>query len=235
MRQSSWNNRLLPIAILALALAVGLGTLAGAQSQEPKPLLPGTPVAPPSGTPVATPSTGVSGASWQGPNWGVSLSWDPAVWSVEAELIEPNYDGLQIGTPASTVFVESFDGYAGDADACLQDARRQMDEREGIIDIVPLPDHPMPGDDAARGSAALYGVTARLDDGTIYRGVEYVECRGLVPGVAVLEITWQVATTAYDAELPLVDALLGAIVTNDEATPPSIPGGPVPPSSISTD
>lgn len=234
MRRPSWNNRLLPIAGFALALAIGFGTLAAAQSQEPKPVLPGTPVAPPSVVPAATPSTGLSGATWRGPNWGISLSWDPDVWSVEAELIEPGYDGLQIGTPASTVFIEAFDGYAGDADACLEDARRQMDEREGIVDIVPLTNHPLPGDDAARGSAALYGVTARLDDGTPYRGVEYVECRGLVPGVAVLEITWQVATTAYDSELPLVDALLGAIVANDDATPPSIPSGPVPPSSISS-
>jgi hypothetical protein len=235
MGRSSWNNRLLPIAGLALALAIGFSTLAGAQSQEPRPVLPGTPVAPPSVVPLpaATPSSGISGAAWKGPNWGVSLAWDSAVWSVEAEQIDPGYDGLQIGTPKSTVFIEAFDGYTGDAEACLEDARRQMDEREGIVDIVPLTDRPMPGDDAARGSAALYGVTARLADGMTYRGVEYVECRGLVPGVAVLEITWQVATTAYDAELPLVDALLAAIVTNDNATPASIPGGPVPPASIS--
>src|SRR5918996_987879 len=48
-------------------------------------------------------------SSWQGPNFGVRIHWDPAVWSVEGESIEEGYDGLQIGTPISTVFLEAYD------------------------------------------------------------------------------------------------------------------------------
>ncbi len=89
-------------------------------------------------------TTGVSGSSWQGPNFGVRIRWDPAVWSVEGEFIDVEYDGLQIGTPISTVYLETYNGFSGDAAACFAAAEQEIGEREGVSEVVPLTDRPLP-------------------------------------------------------------------------------------------
>jgi hypothetical protein len=213
------------IFVVVMLFSIGLATGAVAQSQEPKPALPATPVAPLESPASAEATTGVSGSSWQGPNFGVRIHWDPAVWSVEGESIEAGYDGLQIGTPISTVFLEAYDGFAGDAGACLAAAQQEIGEREGVSEVVPLTNRPLPVAADVRGAAGLFGLTASLPDGTNYRGVEYVECRTLEPGEAVLEITWQAVTQAFNEDFPNVEELLAAIEM-PEASPSATPVAP---------
>ena len=71
--------------------------------------------------------------------------------------------------------------------------------------------------------AGLFGLTATLPDGTTYRGVEYVECRTLKPGEAVLEITWQAVTQAFNEDFANVEQLLAAIEMPAESAPASTP------------
>ncbi len=78
MRLSSAKTRRIQILSLAVLLSLGVAGIAGAQSQEPKPVLPATPVAGSDVSPVDGTATGVTDSSWTGPNWGVSISWDPA-------------------------------------------------------------------------------------------------------------------------------------------------------------
>ena len=67
----------------------------------------------------------------------------------------------------------------------------------------------------------------------IQRALEFVECRTLVPDRAVLELTWQTSTAAYNAEFPAVELLLAALdvtaLEGDAATPPAAEDGAVPP------
>jgi hypothetical protein len=46
----------------------------------------------------------------------VSVTWDPAEWTVEDEYLTRGFDGLRIGTDRSSVFIEAYDGYEGDPD-----------------------------------------------------------------------------------------------------------------------
>lgn len=219
MRQPSYTIRHASILVLAAFLSIGMAVAAGAQSQESKPVLPATPVAEPGLPKDEEATTGVSGSSWQGPNWGVSVRWDPAAWSVEGEFIDAEYDGLQIGTPISTVYLEAYDGFSGDAEACFVDAEQELGTRDGVSEVIPLTGRPLPVAAEARGVAQLFGLTATLADGTVYRGVEYVECRTIVPGEAVLEITWQTVIGAFNEEYPLVEVLLAAVEVPDEPLP----------------
>lgn len=222
---TTWRS--ITIIALAAMLLMRVLPLAAAQTQEPKPVIPATPVAEPQQQSAELPETGVSGDSWEGPNWGVRLSWDAAEWSVEAESIVPGYDGLQIGTPRTTVYIEAYDGFGGDADACLADAEREIGEREGVSEVVPLANRPLPVPDDVRGPAQLYGVTASLPDGATYRGVEYVECRTVVPGVAVVEMTWQSGVSVFNQDFPLVSDLLAALEIPDAVRPAATPGVPL--------
>jgi hypothetical protein len=161
----------------------------------------------------------------------VRIHWDPAVWSVEVESIDEGYDGLQIGTPQSTVFLEAYDGFAGDAAACFEAAEQEIGEREGVSEVVPLTDRPLPVEEDVRGPAGLFGLTATLPDGNTYRGVEYVECRTVKPGEAVLEITWQAVTRAFNEDFANVEEFLAAIEMPEElgstATPVASRATPV--------
>src|SRR5215207_11610400 len=221
-----FSIRHLSIVVVVMLLSTGLATGAVAQSQEPKPALPATPVAQPQSPASGEAITGVSGSSWQGPNFGVRIHWDPEVWSVEGESIEVGYDGLQIGTPISTVFLEAYDGFAGAAEACLAAAEQEISEREGVSEVISLTDRPLPVAADVRGEAGLFGLTASLPDGTSYRGVEYVECRTVRPGEAVLEITWQAVTQAFNEDFANVEELLAAIELPEEPLPatPVAPG-----------
>src|SRR5215213_8839410 len=219
MRPQRFNVHYLSILTVVILLSIGLAAVTVAQSQEPKPDLPATPVSQ-LGTPVSDDTaTGVSGSSWQGPNFGVRIHWDPDVWSVENEFIDDGYDGLQIDTPTSTVYLEAYNGFAGDADACFAAAEQEISEREGVSEVVPLSDRPLPVAEEVRGVAGLFGVTANLPDGTTYRGVEYVECRTIYPGQTVLEITWQSLAQAFNEDFANVEELLAAIELPDELLP----------------
>lgn len=214
-----FSVRYLPILTVVILLSIGFTMVTVAQSQGPKPELPATPVTQP-GTPVpGDGATGISGSSWQGPNFGVRIHWDPDVWSVEREFIDAEYDGLQLGTPVSTVYLEAYNGFGGDAAGCFAAADQEIGQREGVSEVVPLSDRPLPVPEEARGVAGLFGVTATLPDGTTYRGVEYVECRTVYPGQTVLEITWQAPTQAFNEDFPNVEELLAAI---------ELPEGPLP-------
>jgi hypothetical protein len=215
----------LSLLIMIATTVVSVGWLNGvsAQTQEHKPGAPSSPVA---GTAVPSnelPSTGVSGSTWEGPNFGVRLSWDPAEWNVEDEVVAEGYDGLQLGTSLSTVYVEAYEGSDGDAAACLSEARQQIVEREGVTSVTPVSGHSLPVPDDVRGEAEMFGVTAKLDDGTVFHGIEYVECRTLVPGQAVLELTWQTITSAFDEDLPRVEVLFNSLDVPSEATPAATP------------
>lgn len=223
MRRSSAQVWHIPTVILTILVTVRVATVAGAQSQEPKPVHPATPV---SETEIARPdsaTTGVSDSAWEGPNSGMRISWDPAVWTVEGEAIEDGYDGLQIGTPISTVYLEAYEGFGGDAEACFADAEQELSEREGISEVVPLTGRQLPVADDDRGEAGLFGVTAELPDGTTYRGVEYIECRTVVPGESVLEITWQAVTQAFNQDFPAVEALFAAIEMPEQSSQDATP------------
>ncbi len=226
MRPKCFSVRRLSIYVVAMLLSTGLATVAVAQSQEPNPALPATPVTQPDSPASGDVPTGVSGSSWQGPNFGVRIHWDPAVWSVEAESIDEGYDGLQIGTPRSAVFLETYDGFAGDAEACFAAAEQEISAREGISEVVPLTDRPLPVAADVRGAAGLFGLTATLPDGNTYRGVEYVECRTVKPGEAVLEITWQAATQTFNEDFPNVEELLAAIEMPEESRSAATPVAP---------
>jgi len=226
MRPQRFSVHHLLILIVFILLSIGLATVTVAQSQEPKPKLPATPVSQPA-TPVADNAvTGISGSSWQGPNFGVRIHWNPDVWSVEGEFIDEGYDGLQIGTSISTVYLETYDGFDGDAAACFAAAEQEIGEREGVSEVVPLSDRPLPVAEEVRGVAGLFGLTATLPDGNTYRGVEYVECRTVYPGQTVLEITWQAVTQAFNEDFANVEELLAAIELPEEPLPatPVAPG-----------
>ena len=212
------NGTVLLVAGLLLFSALASSR---AQTQEPKPELPATPVAEPGADAIA------AGSGWESEAWDVRVTWDATDWSIGDEFTTEGYNGVQIIAPPSTVYLEVYEGFAGDADACLADAEREIQEREGFSEVVPLEGRPLPSPEDERGTARLFGLTATLPDGATYRGVEYIECRTVAPGEAVLEITWQAPVEAFTTDFPRVEALIGGIEMPGELEPAATPVAPL--------
>lgn len=218
------------IGLIATGMLVASQTGSLAQSQEPKPapdvILIATPVPQ---IESGGPGTGITGNTWIGPSHGVGITWSPDTWVVESEQIERGYDGLRLGTPVSSVFLESYEGYPSDPTSCLEDANAEIAGREFVTEVVPLENRPLPETGFSLGERQLFGIAAKLEDGSIYRGAEYVECRQL-PGGAILELTWQVPVEAFNAELPLVnDLFANLVVPGDGPDLPELPAAPLDP------
>ena len=227
-------NHFRPVLLSVGLIAAGM-LLAGqsgslAQSQEPKPAPEVVSIA----TPVPQvesggPGTGITGNTWLGPSFGAGITWDPNTWVVESEQIEQGYDGLRLGTPASSLFLEAYEGFPSDPASCLEDANAEIAGREFVTEVVPLENRPLPETGFTNGARKLFGIAATLEDGTVYRGAEYVECRELPDG-AMLELTWQVPVESFNAELPLVDDLLRSLVVPGEGPDlPELPASPLDP------
>ena len=217
-------------SLLALLIAVSTVISVHAQSQESKPTRQAPPATPTmqAETGASEPrQSGVSGTSWEGPSAGVTFSWDPEIWTVEQELIEAGYDGLQIGTTDSTIFVEAYEGFAGDAEACLDASEQEIRDREGVSEVVAIEGRPLPATGDLQGPSRLFGIVAATPDERAYRSIEYVECRTLVSGTSVLELTWQTSVAAFNQEFPLVEVLFASVELPGDA-----PGFPVAPPSI---
>ena len=225
------QNRSRPILVTVGLIATGMllvsqaGSLA--QSQEPKPAPKPVLIA----TPVPQvesggPGTGITGNTWLGPSFGVGITWDAETWDVESEQIERGYDGLRLGTPAASVFLEAYEGFPSDPTSCLEDANAEIAGRDFVTEVVPLENRPLPETGFTEGARQLFGIAATLEDGTVYRGAEYVECRQLPDG-AMLELTWQVPVEAFNAELPLVNDLFANLVVPGAGPElPELPASP---------
>lgn len=211
--------------LIAVTLLFSLvaAPLASAQSQETKPIPPaqeasGAPIqgeeAPAVATPLPAPDLpgiAAQGGSYTSPIYGYSVSWDEASWQVEGDISENGYDGLQLGTPRSTLYLEGYVGFDGDAGACLIEAIGKVSRREGVSDAAALPGRatPLPVDRVPDQMLLKY--TQTFADGSSAEMIELVACQSLGSAGAVLETTYQIAESQYADEMPLAAAVLETV------------------------
>jgi hypothetical protein len=152
----------------------------------------------------------VAGASYVNPTFNYRLAWDAAWDVVEA----PNND---LGLSNGVSFVAFLGApFVGDAAACVQEVSSE------IASTLPGAARAAEGGTAERPFAAYY-----FDDATIGPAYYLVECRALVPGEAMLVVSWITARSSVEAQLPVVEALLGglelpAVTAADPAAPAAV-------------
>ena len=234
------------LAVVAIAGLLLASAGVAAQSQEPKPTgAAATPIAtqprptatatePARGSPsaaasataspaAATPTepSGVEGNHYASPDFGVGLSWDPHVWQVQGERALPNFDGLQLGTADSSVFVEAIRDYAGDPTVCLADMQLQLIDRANPNSVEASRDKPSPLTDppGAQSSVSVFEVSQA--GGPPLRVVEWTQCRTMVPEDSVLVLSWDVPEDAFAREFPKVVELLGSLEMPGVAAAPN--------------
>jgi hypothetical protein len=166
---------------------------------------------------------GIVGNRYLSPSFGFKVTWDANVWSVNGDNETDGYDAIALDTAASTVFIEGYQAFRGDPAACLADAVEELQGDLAVSGFGPVAGHDAPtADGAVPANAAIYAYVYAGQDGKQTDILTYIECRTLVPGESVLELTFLAPARFYDADEPLVQALFASLEMPD-ATAPATP------------
>ena len=155
---------------------------------------------------------GVDGNRYVSPTFGYSVSWGDA-WSVAEEFSESGFDLLELETRDGILWLEGQTDFGGDAAACLADAASSLDNEPGVENFAPVAEDgtPVAGGDESR-AFATYSYDLTFDDGTSAAAMAYLECRTIIPGEAVLEITHVAGSEVYAAEAAAAREVLATLV-----------------------
>lgn len=162
-----------------------------------------------SGTAASAVRQGVEDNSYVSPTFEWSISWDET-WTVTDESSEDGYDLLQLSDGLSEVLFSSYEAYNGDPVQCVEDKLELLEEVEGISDVEIGTDRngdPLEGVDDT-GAYAVFTFTFNPEGDDPYQMVEYNDCRTLVEGEAVLDISQITLREAYNDATPKLQDLL---------------------------
>lgn len=140
------------------------------------------------------PGEGISGATYTSPTYGFGVAWNDTIWQAEAQVGEDGFDELELIAASGTLYIWAGDVYNGDPAACLQgESEFFANDDPAITDWAPAEDadgEPITGEtsNAAYGVFTLTYTDQTEEDAESVNLVDYIECRELVPGEAVMII-----------------------------------------------
>ncbi len=138
--------------------------------------------------------SGVEGSTYTSPNFGFSVSWDPATWIVpdEAEYSEPDYDSLMLDSVTGPLWVSGANAYNGNASACLIGEETFYNDPElGISEwqvAVNADGNELTGETESSAWGVFTNVYTDPDDPAAepLPFVDYIECHSLSNGESVV-------------------------------------------------
>jgi len=181
------------------------------------------PAPPGKGTPVSlpTPKSGDDEAreapeTYESPNYGYTVTYDSAVWSVEeAQILEDDagypVDVLVLSNGLTTAELLARFGTL-DALSCIDGLAAEMESTAGVIGFAPhqaSSGTPIAGGDVVDAFAAFD--YARENDGADSQVTAFVNCRVMPGGEALLLIFLTALSENFDAEEETRSAVLNGI------------------------
>jgi predicted metalloprotease len=162
-----------------------------------------------------TSQTGVEGNSYTSPSFGYSITWDND-WAVSDELNEDEYNKLVLTNDVASVY---FEGVADTADieTCLDTVASSLENEDGVsnVEIAEDSDGPIGGTEENR-AWAIYTLSYTTEEGEEFEFAEYIDCRAVTPGEALLVITMLVSIDDLESQIdPLASLLEGLSLEGD--------------------
>jgi hypothetical protein len=167
----------------------------------------------------------IEGETFTSPTYGFRLSWAGTEWQPQPEgtlvAVGPErLDRVHLVNGSSSLYVEGATRYEGNLSSCVAAEANLLGQETGVTEIRPYRDDDgMPlvadGPDA---SAAAFTLTLGVGNQEIEL-IDYVECRTLIPGEAVLIITLVTEPALFRDELAAAQPVIDSIVLG-EALPP---------------
>ena len=153
---------------------------------------------------------------YESPTFGYVVRWDEndADWKVESSAVGPSDEVLVFRREDDSVIFHGYEGYEGNPEACRRQLVDQLYETStaGLQIGIDTDGRRMEGGDKFRAWAAY--VTARYvdEEGEHPESVWHLECRRLIPGSAVLTISYVVPLDRYDAFVDAAYDLIDLVV-----------------------
>ena len=163
-------------------------------------------------------SSTTGNGSYTSPTYGYTLTYDATVWQQSAETSDKNGDYLELTNGTSIFSLQGFASTAG-AGSCVNDqiAAYKSDSHYSKISIgKDTNGNPMQGTTKAGGSWGLIWATYTDDKGKAQDYSIYVECRDIVKGKSLLQITQIVPFDSYNDQIQArVDILKGLDISGN--------------------
>jgi predicted metalloprotease len=160
----------------------------------------------------------VDGLRYVSPTFQWSIAWDGG-WSVSDEWSDNGYDSLSLRGPTSFAQFNSYQGFSGDAEACVEAERESLElvADGGVVQVARDGEgRPVRGKDRD-GAYAVYLFTDVDANDEPVEVVEYSDCRTLIEGEAVLEISLVAVREAYNDAIRPFQGLLATLAMPGEA------------------
>ena len=159
----------------------------------------------------------IEGERWTSPTYGFSVSWAGTEWQPDPEgtltAVGPErLDRLHLLNGVSSLYFEGATRYQGDLPACVAEEANLLAQETGVSEIRPYRDEEgvQLVADGPNSSAAAFTLTLSIGDQEVEL-VDYVECRTLTPGQAVLIITLVTQPPGFDQELAAAQTVIDTI------------------------
>jgi len=193
---------------------------------------PGSQDATPPAEPQMVMGSGVEGNTYTSPNFGFSVSWDPAIWSApeDGEFSEPGYDTVTLESAAGPIWLSGVEAYNGSASTCLLGEITYYNDPEfGITEwqvAVDAEGNELTGETETSAWGVFTNVYTFPDDPTAepVPSVDYIECHGLGDGESVVIFYSFAERDAYNEHIGNVLAVVESLELADVVTPAATPG-----------
>lgn len=163
----------------------------------------------------------LSDTSYTGGAFDFTVEFDDAIWTPEEQEPEEGYEGVLLDSRNTSVWIEAIASFDGDPDECIEAAADGLANADGISRVREQTRIELPETDPD-AVATLFSFTLATQDQNgddidiaIY---EYVECRVLVDGEAVLRISAYTSPDVWEDELPALEDLLAGITIGDDGS-----------------
>jgi hypothetical protein len=164
----------------------------------------------------------VEGESWTSPTYGFRISWAGTEWQPDPAgtltAVGPErLDRIHLLNGVSSLYFEGATRYQGDLTACVAEEANLLAQETGVSEIRPYRDEEGVQliADGPNSSAAAFTLTLSIGDQEVEL-VDYVECRTLIPGQAVLIITLVTEPPTFDQELAAAQTVIDTITLSEE-------------------
>lgn len=154
---------------------------------------------------------GIVDAAYTSPTYGFTVEWNDDVWEAEDRVGEDGFNELELISATGSLYIWSGEFYEGDPAACLEgESDFYANDDPSITDWAPAENadgEPITGE-TANGAYGVFTLTytdQEEADAESVDLVDYIECRELVPGEAVIVI---LATSTPDQYNDHVDDVL---------------------------
>jgi len=152
----------------------------------------------------ATPIAASPGGQIVSAEFGWSVEYDPAVWSVGEQYTEPGYDYVELQSGRSLVTLESVIDQRGDPQQCVIDELHQLEtlEEHAAIDLGSNVAREQPAGMDTGHAWAVYTVEPPVEERADQEYTIRFDCYTLVPGAASLVVTQTAPRDLWAEEQP---------------------------------